>query len=936
MLPKIFKILIGRPRGHLGGGIAQFIQYELQYSSLLLRLGLAAAVWLACWLLGWPFPAKLGLFASEIYASLILLRILADVFQFAQLGRILIAMWLPIGVIAVAAYLLFENDQGRELGLGLMDLTARGPLLAVAKGALLALVLIYWALNNWLSARIGVARSFPRPDKDEILLFWGPRLLGVVAHLLAAFSLVAAALSQDDLRGTIAFSAVFTAPLAIAAATAYVWFLDYGFLSQRSDPAWRPAARKWMHVMGAVELLLFVGLAVAWWHRMVPEGFVWGTLCIALSAFAFLGVISWIRRKAPLGKRANEEDRAKDNRFEEKQTAVWAVALVVIMLVGAAAFWLRPMQVSQFFGSLIIAYFSFGSFLSLANLFDVAASRLSRYTGKIGFVVRPAAFVAAFLCLLVLPAFVTSLTQSFHRVRLCNEKECTPVQAPKAGHWSAIQAPAGRPTVTEAARAWYRQAEQAYHRTHPENEAVPMLVVATAGGGIRAAYWTATILEELEKYPSAPSQSPGNQPAVPETLLRNLLFAISGVSGGSIGAAAYAAAVHDHELNGAAITPTSYLKDDFLAPGVASMVFIDGPSNLLPDFGQIDRAQAIERGLEHASRTERDKEGLVSHNFLSFFPDINRVTTLDSWRPVLLFNASHEETGRRIITSHIKIERDVFLDSYDALQVLNSDVRLSTAAHNSARFTYISPAGNLISATEPSHNRGYVIDGGYFENYGAETALELARKAIEAIDPNPNQNKVKLVLLQISSDPSLEKGRTLVRVRQEDGVCHVSTVDPDRSESQGGSQDHANYLRVIDPKGWSKNEGEGFVLSSANELGAPLVGIMSVRQAHGTIAAAELASSICQGKAKVAQALKDPMQRTTTVTPYGAAGGAGKDPPHFSHLAMCKQSWIIGRTGIDPPLGWVLSDRTRDKFKDILEDCGNDAELKSLREALGQ
>jgi hypothetical protein len=115
-----------------------------------------------------------------------------------------------------------------------------------------------------------------------------------------------------------------------------------------------------------------------------------------------------------------------------------------------------------------------------------------------------------------------------------------------------------------------------------------------------------------------------------------------------------------------------------------------------------------------------------------------------------------------LITSHIKIERDIFIDSYDALQVLNSDVRLSTAAHNSARFTYVSPAGSLInaeSATESQHNRGYIIDGGYFENYGAETALELARKAIEAIDPEhgkpDHKNKVKLVVLQISSDPTL-------------------------------------------------------------------------------------------------------------------------------------------------------------------------------------
>ncbi len=59
------------------------------------------------------------------------------------------------------------------------------------------------------------------------------------------------------------------------------------------------------------------------------------------------------------------------------------------------------------------------------------------------------------------------------------------------------------------------------------------------------------------------------------------------------------------------------------------------------------------------------------------------------------------------------IERDVFIDSLDALHELGADVRASAAAHNSARFTYVSPAGDL------GNGKGSVIDGGYFENSGA-------------------------------------------------------------------------------------------------------------------------------------------------------------------------------------------------------------------------
>jgi len=42
---------------------------------------------------------------------------------------------------------------------------------------------------------------------------------------------------------------------------------------------------------------------------------------------------------------------------------------------------------------------------------------------------------------------------------------------------------------------------------------------------------------------------------------------------------------------------------------------------------------------------------------------------LHSWRPALLLNASTRRPGENHHQS-LKIERDVFLDSYDALQVL--------------------------------------------------------------------------------------------------------------------------------------------------------------------------------------------------------------------------------------------------------------------------
>src|SRR5207249_2779416 len=58
----------------------------------------------------------------------------------------LAVMWRPLALVLAGAFLLFFNDQGRELGVSLMidDHGWRG-------FVFLFFALIYWALNNWHS-----------------------------------------------------------------------------------------------------------------------------------------------------------------------------------------------------------------------------------------------------------------------------------------------------------------------------------------------------------------------------------------------------------------------------------------------------------------------------------------------------------------------------------------------------------------------------------------------------------------------------------------------------------------------------------------------------------------------------------------------------------------------------------------------------------------
>jgi len=108
------------------------------------------------------------------------------------------------------------------------------------------------------------------------------------------------------------------------------------------------------------------------------------------------------------------------------------------------------------------------------------------------------------------------------------------------------------------------------------------------------------------------------------------------------------------------------------------------------------------------------------------------------------------ETGKRVITSNVDVAASptVFRDVYDFYRLVpaGSEIRPSTAAHNSARFTYVSPAGTLADGT-------HLVDGGYFENFGAVTGSEVLKAGIRrwgrAIHP---------VAILISNDPNLQEG----------------------------------------------------------------------------------------------------------------------------------------------------------------------------------
>ena len=302
-----------------------------------------------------------------------------------------------------------------------------------------------------------------------------------------------------------------------------------------------------------------------------------------------------------------------------------------------------------------------------------------------------------------------------------------------------------RPSLSDALKDWHDRVAKKYPgMTHP------LYIVASEGGGIRAAYWTAAVLGTIQD----------EQPAFADHV-----FAISGVSGGSLGAAVFVSLLPDgRDRKDFTQRAESMLGRDFLSPATAAMLCPDFIQRFWPrGYTWLDRGRWIERSWENAWRDTMQRAGTKNPDrFAQSFLDLWRADT--DYMPNLCLNGTSVERGKRVIASNLLIRWQEFLDADDAIERLmpikdqgNDDKRarpgidlpISAAAHLSARFTYVSPAGKFPP------DGAHVVDGGYFENSGATTALDLLREITREMSRTGNNlSDTVPKLIMISNNPT--------------------------------------------------------------------------------------------------------------------------------------------------------------------------------------
>jgi predicted acylesterase/phospholipase RssA len=309
------------------------------------------------------------------------------------------------------------------------------------------------------------------------------------------------------------------------------------------------------------------------------------------------------------------------------------------------------------------------------------------------------------------------------------------------------------PDLTKKTKDWLDSRRE---QINAAQRGYPVFFVAAEGGGIRAAYWTAAVLAALE------DQLHG---AADNARFSDHVFAVSGVSGGSLGAAVFAALLAERNRGITAGCTRSEIKNsgtnlqncahnalhgDFLAPTIATLLYPDLVYRFLPvvpaQFS--DRATTLETAWEAGWRKALPQSDSMAEAFDALWKGDK-----DMKVPSLFLNATSVETGKRMIMSNVQIKADDFSDAYDIQREAGHPVRLSTAAHMSARFTYVSPAGTLVKQGKAW---AHIVDGGYFENSGATTAAEAIHKFMRIADEAGLRGKIIPVAILITNNPGRE------------------------------------------------------------------------------------------------------------------------------------------------------------------------------------
>ncbi|MFT3827812.1 MAG: hypothetical protein QM731_28100 [Chitinophagaceae bacterium] len=323
---------------------------------------------------------------------------------------------------------------------------------------------------------------------------------------------------------------------------------------------------------------------------------------------------------------------------------------------------------------------------------------------------------------------------------------------------SLIATPQGKP-ITDSLGTALKIRYDSINTNYPDGS---IYIVCAMGGGSRAGYITAAVLREIDKID-------------PTFWQRTLCY--STVSGGSVGLYHY---IKSKE-KGIATNDSVFLKKLYLrnynASGIYGLLLGDpaetmlgwiatGPKSLtsggMPANQYFDRNYRIRQEYDIVLTEALDKKKEATNYFDESFYIMGRQKELvrDSFRifyqnrlgcyPIHLVNTFEVNSGRRTVLSPFPADTAFFTNTVLPLQdrtfdceIQKKDILYRDAVNLSELFPLISAASFL-----GSHPHAQFVDGGYYENYGLATALDVYYN-LKKIDSNAAK-RVKILLIKNS------------------------------------------------------------------------------------------------------------------------------------------------------------------------------------------
>jgi len=251
----------------------------------------------------------------------------------------------------------------------------------------------------------------------------------------------------------------------------------------------------------------------------------------------------------------------------------------------------------------------------------------------------------------------------------------------------------------------------------------PVYFITAEGGALRTGAFTAMLLARLQDlFPN----------------FKNHIYAFSTVSGGSVGISFFNAVTY-LEPNGTAkaanyyqTVTSKFFEQDQLSPVLAKLFYADLVNIFWPkNIEKFDRAIALEKAWEHSYANvfgRSSDKNVFSTNFLSCY---NNAETKHAILPAWFINTAEVETGLQCYISNVRATDFVLARQRDLLaEKIRYGINYSTAVNFSSRFPLFSPSAALYQNDDRTN---HYVDGGYIENTGAKTMLEILQSLHDSI-----------------------------------------------------------------------------------------------------------------------------------------------------------------------------------------------------------